>query len=101
MVTEILLVLFLFLFITDIGKKFFNSPIIEGNTNKECSDALDLSKQNAGNLTYIKDEIDKIKRIEAKMQKLNTSVMINEKNLQQVTENQQKQAQEVGDGIKI
>ncbi len=99
MIETLLVIIFIYIFVAHYGKNWFSPPIIEGNTNKECSEALKLSKQNAGNLTYVKDEIDKIKRIEAKMQKLNNNVNQNSQSLRSIADKQSAQAEKASGDI--
>ena len=56
MYIELLIVLFLYIIISYLSTHPTFRPLREGNTNQECSEALKLSKKNAGNLSYVDDE---------------------------------------------
>ncbi len=72
----IILILIVF-FISLIIYQIYNYPIIEGATNQfqdYSEDALILSKQNAGNIKVMKDRIDSLSGLDAKIDKTNADI---------------------------
>ena len=75
--TVIIYVLIL-LFIMLICYQIFlaNSPIVEGATNYEPykGDALILAQQNAGNISYLKQQVDGIPQMQSDIKQLQSQV---------------------------
>lgn len=91
---EFLIVMFLYIIISDISRKYFK-PLREGATNQECSDALKLSKKNAGNLTYIDDELKRLDVLAKNMKTLDGKVENNARSLAQISESHEKRGDEM------
>jgi len=98
MLTLVNIIIFFFIFLIVYQLVLANKTIIEGAENyKEYSDpeikAYNLSIQNAGNISYLKERIDKVQQTDKQENDLNGRVGVLEKQMEQLMVSNKEMAQ--------
>ena len=99
MLFEILIVMFLYIIISDLSERRFFRPLREGATNQECSEALKLSKKNAGNLTYVDDELKRLDVLAKNMKTLDRKVDQNADSISKIASSHEEKSKSIGQGL--
>lgn len=99
MLIKILIIFFIFL----ISYQFIlaNNPLIEGAQNYKDypEDALVLSKQNAGNIEFLKERVDKLITIGPRVDKLEKTMDTLEKQMNEMAIESKKMGEELSNPI--
>ena len=95
MYIEVLIVLFLYIIISYLSTHPTFRPLREGNTNQECSEALKLSKKNAGNLSYVDDELKRLDTLAKNMTTLDGKVEQNAQSLASISKRNEEKAKQL------
>jgi len=92
--------IFFFIFLIGYQLILANQPVIEGaSTYKETNDpavkAYNLSVENSGNISYLKERIDKVDQMDKQVNDLTTRMSRLEKQMDDVALNNKKMAQDL------
>ena len=103
---NVLILLFIILIVYQIFLAYFTDNIIEGLTNNEYkpydtnnpNNALILAQQNAGNISFLKQQIDELNGLNNEVQDISGNVITLQQQVSQLVASQQQYATQLTGG---